>query len=112
MAIPGAGRKQAVALRAVLALGYQAWRSRWLWGLPEAEADARQVAAVAGDPVGAELDRYLSRLAAYGYSGSALVARGGPGLLPKGEGPGGSATGRPFTAAPLVDVPRDFQRFA
>jgi CubicO group peptidase (beta-lactamase class C family) len=104
MAILGARWKQAVAVLAVLALGYQAWRSRWLWGLPEAEADARQVAAVAGDPVGAELDRYLSRLAALGYSGSALVARGGRVLLHKGYGLADRARGRPYTAETLFDV--------
>jgi CubicO group peptidase (beta-lactamase class C family) len=104
MAILGARWKQAVAVLALLALGYQAWRSRWLWGLPEAEADARQVAAVAGDPVGAELDRYLSRLAALGYSGSALVARGGRVLLHKGYGLADRARGRPYTAETLFDV--------
>ncbi|HVR08695.1 MAG TPA: serine hydrolase domain-containing protein [Thermoanaerobaculia bacterium] len=98
------GWKQAVAVLAVAALAYQAWRSRWLWGLPDADADARQVAAVAGDPVGAELDRYLSRLAAYGYSGSALVARGGRILLHKGYGLADRARGVPYTAETLFDI--------
>jgi CubicO group peptidase (beta-lactamase class C family) len=100
----GSRWKQAVAVLAVLALGYQAWRSRWLWGLPDADADARRVAAVAGDPVGAELDRYLSRLAAYGYSGSALVAKGGRVLLHKGYGLADRAQGRPYTADTVFDV--------
>jgi CubicO group peptidase (beta-lactamase class C family) len=100
----GSRWKQAVAVLAVLALGYQAWRSRWLWGLPDADADSRRVAAVAGDPVGAELDRYLSRLAAYGYSGSALVAKGGRVLLHKGYGLADRAQGRPYTPETLFDV--------
>jgi len=100
----GSRWKQMVAVLAVVALGYQAWRSRWLWGLPDADADARQVAAVAGDPVGAELDRYLSRLAAYGYSGSALVARGGRVLLHKGYGLADRARGVPYTAETLFDI--------
>jgi CubicO group peptidase (beta-lactamase class C family) len=100
---------QGVAALAALALGYQAWRSRWLWGQPEAglpggEEAAAWPAAVAGDPVGAELDRFLSRLAAYGYSGSALVARGGRVLLHKGYGLADRARGRPYTAATLFDV--------
>jgi CubicO group peptidase (beta-lactamase class C family) len=94
---------RAVAVLAVLALAYQAWRSRWLWGLPDADADPR-VAAVAGDPVGAELDRYMSRLAAYGYSGSVLVARGGRVLLHQGYGLADRARGRPYTAETLFDV--------
>jgi len=95
---------RAVAVLAVLALAYQAWRSRWLWGLPDADADSRAVAAVAGDPLGAKLDRYLSRLAAYGYSGSALVARGGRVLLYQGYGLADRARGRPYTAETLFDV--------
>jgi CubicO group peptidase (beta-lactamase class C family) len=104
MARLGSKWKQAVAVLAVLALAYQAWRSRWLWGLPDADADSRRVAAVAGDPGGAELDRYLSRLAAYGYSGSALVARGGRVLLHKGYGLADRARSRPYTAETLFDV--------
>jgi len=88
---------------AVLALAYQAWRSRWLWGLPDADAEPR-IAAVAGDPVGAELDRYMARLAAYGYSGSVLVARGGRVLLHQGYGLADRARRRPYTAETLFDV--------
>ena len=104
MARLGSRWTQAVAVLAVLALGYQAWRSRWLWGLPDADAGSRAVAAVAGDPVGAELDRYLSRLAAYGYSGSVLAARGGRVLLHQGYGLADRARGRPYTAETLFDV--------
>ncbi|HLX11056.1 MAG TPA: serine hydrolase domain-containing protein [Thermoanaerobaculia bacterium] len=100
----GSRWKQAVAVLAVLALAYQAWRSRWLWGLPDGDAEARAVAAVAGDPVGAGLDRYLSRLAAYGYSGSVLVARGGRVLLHKGYGLADRASGKPYTAETLFDI--------
>jgi CubicO group peptidase (beta-lactamase class C family) len=95
---------QAIAVLAALALGYQAWRSRWLWGLAEAGVDAGPIVAVAGDPVGAELDRYLARLAAYGYSGSALVARGGRVLLHKGYGLADRERGRPYTTETLFDV--------
>jgi len=94
---------RAVAVLAVLALAYQAWRSRWLWGLPDADAEPR-IAAVAGDPVGAELDRYMARLAAYGYSGSVLVARGGRVLLHQGYGLADRARRRPYTAETLFDV--------
>jgi CubicO group peptidase (beta-lactamase class C family) len=104
MAKLGSRWKQAVAVLAALALGYQAWRSRWLWGMAEAGVDAGPIAAVAGDPVGAELDRYLARLAAYGYSGSALVARGGRVLLHKGYGLADRERGRPYTAETLFDV--------
>jgi len=94
---------RAVALLAVLALAYQAWRSRWLWGQPDADAEPR-IVAVAGDPVGAELDRYMARLAAYGYSGSVLVARGGRVLLHQGYGLADRARRRPYTAETLFDV--------
>ncbi|HXO29203.1 MAG TPA: serine hydrolase domain-containing protein, partial [Thermoanaerobaculia bacterium] len=94
---------RAVAVLAVLALAYQAWRSRWLWGQPDADADSR-IVAVAGDPVGAELDRYMARLAAYGYSGSVLVARGGRVLLHQGYGLADRARRRPYTAETLFDV--------
>ena len=104
MAKLGSRWQQAVAVLAVLALGYSAWRSRWLWGLPDADAGSRRLAAVAGDPVGTELDRYLSRLAAYGYSGSALVARGGRVLLHQGYGLADRARGLPYTAETLFDV--------
>ena len=97
------GWTRAVAVLAVLALAYQAWRSRWLWGLPDADAEPR-IVAVAGDPVGAELDRYLARLAAYGYSGSVLVARGGRVLLHQGYGLADRARRRPYTAETLFDV--------
>src|SRR5215831_689399 len=95
---------RAVAVLAVLALGYRVWRSRWLWGLTDAGVDAGPIVAVTGDPVGAELDRYLARLAAYGYSGSALVARGGRVLLHKGYGLADREHGRPYTAETLFDV--------
>ncbi len=97
------GWMRAVALLAVLALGYQAWRSRWLWGQPDADAEPR-IVAVAGDPVGAELDRYMARLAAYGYSGSVLVAKGGRVLLHQGYGLADRARRRPYTAETLFDV--------
>ena len=94
---------RAVAVLAVLALAYQAWRSRWLWGMPDADAETR-IVAVAGDPVGAELDRYLARLAAYGYSGSVLVARGGRVMLHQGYGLADRARRRPYTAETLFDL--------
>ncbi len=101
-----------VAVLAALALGYGAWRSRWLWGLAqggggaaggalEAEAD---LVAVAGDPLGAQLDGFLSRLAAYGYSGSVLVAKGGRILLHEGYGLADRAAGRPYTPETLFDI--------
>jgi CubicO group peptidase (beta-lactamase class C family) len=101
-----------VAVLAALALGYGAWRSRWLWGLAqgrdsggaggqETEAD---LVAVAGDPLGAQLDGFLSRLAAYGYSGSVLVAKGGRILLHEGYGLADRAARRPYTPETLFDI--------
>src|ERR1700720_2975078 len=94
---------RAAAVLAALALAYQAWRSRWLWGQPDAGAEPR-IVGVAGDPVGAALDRYMARLAAYGYSGSVLVARGGRVLLHQGYGLADRARRRPYTAETLFDV--------
>ncbi len=105
MAKRGLGWKAAVAALAAVALVWSAWRSRWLWGLPEGEAgEDRLVAAVAGDPLGAALDDYLSRLAAFGYSGSVLVAKGGKVVLNKGYGLADRQHGRPFTADTIFDI--------
>jgi CubicO group peptidase (beta-lactamase class C family) len=55
-------------------------------------------------PLGTELDRYLSALAGYGYSGSALVAQHGEVILDKGYGLADRAHGTPFTADTLFDI--------
>jgi CubicO group peptidase (beta-lactamase class C family) len=114
-----------VAVLAVLALGYGAWRSRWLWGLSQGTQNGQggrrdggaldapaPEEALAGDPAGnpagnpkaAELDRFLSRLAAYGYSGSVLVAKGGHILLHEGYGLADRAARRPYTPETLFDI--------
>jgi CubicO group peptidase (beta-lactamase class C family) len=104
------GWRMAVAVLAVAALAYQAWRSRWLWGLPEGGegaapgGSAAAFPAVAGDPLGAALDRYMSRLAAYGFSGSVLVAKGGRVLLNKGYGLADRGSRRAYTADTLFDI--------
>ena len=108
MAQRGLGWRTVVAVLAAAALGYQAWRSRWLWGQPEAglprSGAAAGLAAMEGDPLGTALDRYMARLAAYGYSGSVLVAKGGRVLLHAGYGMADRAHGRPYTPETLFDV--------
>jgi CubicO group peptidase (beta-lactamase class C family) len=110
MAKRGLKWRMGVALLAAAALGYQAWRSRWLWGMPEAGQGSRVSVAGGSSPeasaaaLGASLDRYVARLAAYGYSGSVLVARGGRVLLDKGYGLADRARGRPYTPETLFDV--------
>jgi CubicO group peptidase (beta-lactamase class C family) len=55
-------------------------------------------------PVGAELDAYLLRLEAFGFSGSVLAARGGRVVLDKGYGLADEAAGEPYTAETIFDV--------
>jgi CubicO group peptidase (beta-lactamase class C family) len=55
-------------------------------------------------PLGEALDRYLSRLEAFGFSGSALVAQGGKVILDKGYGLADRAAGRPYTAGTIFDI--------
>jgi CubicO group peptidase (beta-lactamase class C family) len=96
-----------VAVLAALAMAYGAWRSRWLWGLAGGGGGrdaAQELAAVAGDPLGAALDGFMSRLAAYGYSGSVLVAKGGRIILHEGYGLADRAARRPYTPETLFDI--------
>ena len=55
-------------------------------------------------PQGEALDRYLSRLEAFGFSGSALVAMGGKVVLDKGYGLADREHGRPYTAGTMFDI--------
>ncbi len=55
-------------------------------------------------PVGESLDRFLSRLEAFGFSGSALVAQGGKVVLDKGYGLADREHGRPYTAHTIFDI--------
>src|SRR5436305_13443313 len=55
-------------------------------------------------PLGAALDRYVSELAGYGYSGSVLVAQHGEVVLDKGYGLADQAHNVPFTADTLFDI--------
>ncbi len=55
-------------------------------------------------PVGAAFDDYLTRLEAYGFSGSVLVASHGQVLLNKGYGYADQDTGQPYTAGTLFDI--------
>jgi CubicO group peptidase (beta-lactamase class C family) len=53
---------------------------------------------------GAALDRYLTQLAGYGYSGAVLVAQHGEIVLDQGYGLADRARGTPFTAGTLFDI--------
>ncbi|HEV7515825.1 MAG TPA: serine hydrolase domain-containing protein [Thermoanaerobaculia bacterium] len=55
-------------------------------------------------PLGESLDRFFSRLEAFGFSGSALVAQGGRVVLDKGYGLAGREHGRPYTARTMFDI--------
>jgi CubicO group peptidase (beta-lactamase class C family) len=62
-----------------------------------------QRGAVQG-PVGAALDSYLRRLAAFGFAGSVLAARRGQVLLDKGYGFAVESTGVPYTPDTVFDI--------
>jgi CubicO group peptidase (beta-lactamase class C family) len=55
-------------------------------------------------PFGAALDRYVSELTGFGYSGSVLVAQHGEVVLNRGYGLADRAHGAPFTADTLFDI--------
>jgi CubicO group peptidase (beta-lactamase class C family) len=55
-------------------------------------------------PLGESLDRFFSRLEAFGFSGSALVAQGGQVVLDKGYGLADREHGRPYTARTIFDI--------
>jgi CubicO group peptidase (beta-lactamase class C family) len=55
-------------------------------------------------PQGEALDRYLSRLEAFGFSGSALVALGGQVVLDKGYGLADREHNRPYSAGTIFDI--------
>ena len=55
-------------------------------------------------PLGTALDRYISELALYGYSGSVLVVQNGQVVLDKGYGLADRAHGTPFTADTVFDI--------
>jgi CubicO group peptidase (beta-lactamase class C family) len=55
-------------------------------------------------PLGTSLDRYLSALVPFGFSGSALVAKDGQIVLNKGYGLADRAHGRPYTARTVFDI--------
>ncbi len=65
-----------------------------LGGAPVVAQPARDV--VAGE-IGARVDRYLSRLVPYGYSGAVLVAKDGTVLLKKAYGLADRETNQPYT---------------
>jgi CubicO group peptidase (beta-lactamase class C family) len=94
-------------------------RRVWLWmalaaaglgaGLVVALSPARpgSSAATRGEVHGAlgeQLDRYLTRLEAFGFSGSLLVARHGGIVIDKGYGLAEREHGIPYTAGTLFDV--------
>jgi CubicO group peptidase (beta-lactamase class C family) len=55
-------------------------------------------------PLGAALDRTMSQLAGYGFSGAVLVAQHGEVVLEQGYGLADRAHGTPFTADTLFDI--------
>src|SRR5215203_3290061 len=55
-------------------------------------------------PLGEKLDAHMSRLEAYGFSGSLLVAKGGEVILDKGYGFADAQRKAPFTAETAFDV--------
>ena len=55
-------------------------------------------------PLGEKLDAHMSRLEAYGFSGSLLVAKGGEVILDKGYGFADARRKAPFTADTAFDV--------
>lgn len=68
-----------------------------------AAPSATPAAVVSGD-LGARLDLYLTRLAAYGFSGTVLVAKGGSLILHKGYGLANDESGAPNTTETVYDV--------
>jgi CubicO group peptidase (beta-lactamase class C family) len=61
-------------------------------------------AEVVKGPLGTSLDRYLTELTRFGYSGSAVVAQHGEVVLNKGYGLADRAHGTPFTSDTLFDI--------
>ena len=61
-------------------------------------AGAQPPGVVRGD-VGARVDRYLTRLVPYGFSGAVLVAKNGEVVLEKGYGFANRALGQPYAAS-------------
>ncbi len=55
-------------------------------------------------PMGESLDRFLSRLEDFGFSGSALVAQNGKVVLDKGYGVADREHHRPYTAETMFDI--------
>jgi len=55
-------------------------------------------------PLGEALDRYLSQLEVFGFSGSALVAKDGQVVLNKGYGLADRAARRPYTSSTIFDI--------
>src|ERR1700704_4153228 len=70
---------------------------------PSSPADGGGRGEVHG-PLGESLDRFLSRLEAFGFSGSALVAQSGQVVLDKGYGLADREHGRPYTARTIFDI--------
>jgi CubicO group peptidase (beta-lactamase class C family) len=62
------------------------------------------VLALAVTPLGEKLDTHMSRLEAYGFSGSLLVAKGGEVILDKGYGFADAQGKVPFTAETAFDI--------
>lgn len=62
------------------------------------------VAAAPAPPLGEKLDAHMSRLEAYGFSGSLLVAKGGEVILDKGYGFADAGGKVPFTADTAFDI--------
>jgi CubicO group peptidase (beta-lactamase class C family) len=59
---------------------------------------------VVDGPLGTALDRYLTQLETFGFSGSALVAKDGKIVLNKGYGLADRATKQPYTSNTIFDI--------
>ncbi|HVT15316.1 MAG TPA: serine hydrolase domain-containing protein [Thermoanaerobaculia bacterium] len=92
----------AFALLAAGAAGCRGARSAAGAG-PVGEGAGRPRGQVHGQ-LGAALDDYMSRLEAYGYSGSLLVAKGGQAVIDKGYGLADRSRGIPYTADTIFDI--------
>lgn len=81
-------------LGCLLAFGFQARPAQ-----PRDDADA-----IIKGPLGQQLDQYLTRLAAYGFSGTALVAKDDQILLHKGYGLADVQSGIPNATRTVYDI--------
>lgn len=76
----------------------------FIFFIPAAVADGNPLSATVKDDLGERLDNHLSRLAAFGFSGSVLVARDGKVILNKGYGLADRKNRVPVTTETVFDI--------